>query len=182
MKGWKIKMNETLQRIIDLKLETDSLIAKLEADSRKKAEKIRIQRTEALLKMVDDLCCLYQIAKEFKLTEDGGFYRLKTPIKSVVYPGFELEVILYNNCPHHFKISARKQNGNLISWMGYSEEWTLSKEKGFPLSMGEKSSYCTEVLNLLEEWKNAYQMIEAGLLSDCNVIIQRKLEYANILL
>lgn len=176
-------MKEKLQKLIELKFETDSIISKIEVDNKKIAEKIKAQRTEILSKIVDDLSCIYQVAKEFKLTESGGFYRLKTPIQSIVYPEYKLDIILYDNCPHRFRISARKQDGYLISWMGYSEEWGLTKEKGFPLIVDKRlSPYSTEVLNLMEKWENTSQAIEEGLVLDCNTIIQRKLEYANTLL
>lgn len=178
-------MKETLKKLMELKFETDCLIAKVESDSKERAEKIRKQRTETLVNVVDDLCALYQIAKEFKLTKEGGFCRLKTPIESVVYPGCTLEVILYDNCPHCFKISARKEKeGHGISWMGYDKEWKLCKEKGFLLLLDENllSPYSKEVLNLIEEWKNYYQEIENGLILECNKVIKNKLEKANRLL
>lgn len=176
-------MKEALKKLMELKFETDCLIAKIESDSKERAEKIRIQRTETLLSVVDDLYNLNQMAKEFQLTENGGFHRLKTPIKSVIYEGYNLDVILYDNQPHSFKISAIKQDGNLISSMGYSKEWKLCKEKGFPFSLDENlSSYSKEVLNLIEEWKNHYQEIENGLILDCNNVIKNKLEKANRLL
>lgn len=176
-------MKETLKKLIELKFETDCLVAKIESDSKERAEKIRVQRTETLVNVVDDLCTLYQIAKEFKLTENGGFYRLKTPIKSVIYEGYNLDVILYDNQPHSFKISAIKQDENLISGMGYSEEWKLCKEKGFPLIVGENlSSYSKEVLNLMNEWRKSYQEIEDRLILDCNNVITNKLRKANVLL
>lgn len=177
-------MKEALQKLMELKFETDCLVAKIEADSKKRAENIRTQRTETLINVVDDLCNLYQIAKEFQLTENGGFYRLKTPIKSVIYEGFNLDVILYNNSPHTFKISARREREKYyISWMGYDKEWKLCKEKGFPLSVGENLSlYSKEVLNLMSEWKKCYQDIEDGLILDCNQVIKNKLEKANSLL
>lgn len=177
------KMKETLKKLMELKFETDCLVAKIESDSKEKAEKIRAQRTETLVDVVNDLCMLYQIAKEFKLTENGGFYRLETPIKSVAYQGYELEVILYDNCPHSFKISARKEEGYLIGWMGYDKEWKLCKEKGFPLSLDDNlSPYSKEVLNLINEWRNSYQEIENGLILECNNVIKNKLEKANRLL
>lgn len=176
-------MKETLQKLMELKFETDCLVAKIEADSKKRAENIRTQRTETLLNVVEDLCNLYQIAKEFQLTENGGYYALRTPIKSVIYEGFDLEVILYDNQPHSFKISAIKQDRSLISGMGYSKEWKLCKEKGFPLSMGDNlSSYSKEVLNLMNEWRKSYQEIEDGLILDCNNVIKNKLRKANALL
>lgn len=176
-------MKETLKKLMELKFETDCLVAKIESDSKERAEKIRVQRTETLMNVVDDLSVLYQIAKEFKLTENGGFYRLKTPIKSVIYEGFNFDVILYDNQPHSFKISSIKQNGNLISGMGYSEEWKLCKEKSFPLTVGETLSlYSKEVLNLMTEWRKSYQEIEDGLILDCNNVIKNKLRKANALL
>lgn len=176
-------MRETLKKLMELKFETDCLVAKIESDSKERAERIRVQRTETLVNVVDDLSVLYQIAKEFKLTESGGFYRLKTPIKSVVYPRCELEVILYDSCPHSFKISARKEEGYLIGWMGYDKEWGLCKEKGFPLSVGENlSQYSKEVLNLIKEWREHYREIEDGLILDCNKVIKNKLEKVNALI
>lgn len=173
-------MKETLKKLMELKFETDCLVAKIEADSK---ENIRTQRTETLLNVVEDLCNLYQIAKEFQLTENGGFYKLRTPIKSVIYEGFDLDVILYDNQPHSFKISAIKQDRSLINGMGYDKEWRLCKEKGFPLSMGDNlSPYSKEVLNLMNEWRKSYQEIEDGLILDCNNVIKNKLRKANVLL
>lgn len=176
-------MKEALKKLMELKFETDCIVVKIESASKERAEKIRVQRTETLMNVVDDLSVLYQIAKEFKLTENGGYYALKTPIKSVVYPGFEIEVIFYDNRPHSFKISARKEDGHSIISMGYGKEWGLCKEKGFPLSVGENlSPYSKEVLNLIEEWREHYQEIENGLILDCNKVIKNKLEKANALI
>lgn len=177
-------MKETLKKLMELKFETDCIVTKIESDCKERAEKIRVQRTETLVNVVDDLCALYQIAKEFKLTENGGFYRLKTPIESVVYPGFEIEVIIFDNCPHSFKMSARKEKeGYGISWMGYDKEWKLCKEKGFPMSMSENlSPYSKEVLNLINKWRDFYQEIENGLILECDNVIKNKLEKANRLL
>lgn len=135
----------------------------------------KVQRTELLHSVCNDLNNLALVAKELGLTSIGGFYRLRTPIDSVVYKKSKIEVVIYDNNLNRYRIDSIQQDGNLISWMGYDKEWWLSSNKEFPL-MIEDTDYVKDVLELITNWKTSYDEIERNLVEDCHKILRKSFE------
>lgn len=156
----------SLKELSELKLQLEETMQKVEENYLSKAEIVREQRTTKLENTVNSLKEIYKVAKQYGLTERGGFYRLKTDIDPVIYPDGKLHISLNDDLKHGFGIGTKKASG---SYYGYFGEWSILIHDKFPIEKLEGlSDYSKEVLNLIENWDTHYPETEKMFIEDCH--------------